>query len=157
MNRWRDTSQNINLNLWQKSEELIFKKDYVPDTTTKLKGQPHTPKTVLRNYDSYGLTNPLLVATTMAHMPFHYLNEKKSPSSHSTRGTKKNQTANSKVGFTINPKRGLTNTKKPNRYTQCSFPRKEQTCRTLSERDFLRIMYIGWIELLYLRRHISVI
>lgn len=79
MNRWRDTSQNINLNLWQKSEELIFKKDYVPDTTTKLTGQPHTTKTVLSNYDSYGLTNPLLVATTMAHMPFHYSNEKNPP------------------------------------------------------------------------------
>lgn len=61
------------------------------------------------------------------------------------KGMKKNQTANSKVDFTINLKCGLTNTKKPNTDTQCSFLRKEQIRQTLSERGFF-MDYVHWLN-----------
>lgn len=79
---------------------------------------------------------PLVLTTTLPHTAFPLL-MKKLLSPHSIKGMKENQIVYSKVDFTLNPKCGLMRTKKPNIYTQCSFPRKEQTGQTLSKRGFL--------------------
>lgn len=118
------------------------------DRTTQRTGQPRSTKpTVLSNWNSTGLSNPFLpVPTTLSQITFPLLNWKQiPPSSHSMKGMKKNQTANSKVDFTINLKCGLRNTKKPNTDTQCSLPRKEQTHQTLSERGFF-MDYVHWLN-----------
>lgn len=116
-------------------------------TTQRTSQRRNTNPTVLSNWNSTGLSNPL---SSCYHCTVpDYLSllkwKKIPPSSHSMQGMKQIQTANSKVAFAINLKCGLRNTKKPNTDTRCSFPRKEQIHRTLSERGFF-MDYVHWLN-----------
>ena len=154
MNKWRDTSQSINLWLWQKSRELILKKCYITDKITQK--AIHRTNSAEQPQQHRRFQPHRLAATTLIHRPFPH--SKANTSSPFAKRTRKIQMANSEVDFSINLKRGLMNIKKFNIYTQCSFPRKEQTHQTLSERGFFMDLctLVEW-ELLYLRRHIYVI
>lgn len=143
MNRWRDTSQNINV--YDKNQKNLYLKRITFLT------QPQSWQANHITQNQRWATETALASPIPFFLPpqcpyrLSITQVKKIPSSsHSTRGMKKNQTVNSKVDFTINPKRGLTNIEKPNIYTQCSFSRKEQT-HTLSERGFL-MDYVHWLN-----------
>ena len=125
----------------------------------KSRRRPYTEPTVLSNRNSTGPSSPTVLL--IPHWPtvlFPTQRQTSPLSSPFTKWTRKIQTANSEVDFSINLKRGLMNIKKFNIYAQCSFPRKEQTHQTLSERGFFMDLctLVEW-ELLYLRRHIYVI
>lgn len=157
MNRWRNTSQSFNLCLWQKSRELIFKKDYITDWTTQWTRQPHdTEPTALSKDTGWPFQSPL-VTTTRPTLPVRHANEQNSPSSHLMRGMKKNQTVYSQADLPLNRICGLANTKKPNAYTQCSFPRRgRQVKHYLKGFPYGLCTLVAW-ALLHMRRHVSVI
>lgn len=143
--------------VYDKNQENLYWKRVT--LLIKSRRRPYTEPTVLSNRNSTGPSSPAVLLRP--HWPtvlFPYSKANKSFIFPFRKTNKKIQTANSEVDFSINLKRGLMNIKKFNIYTQCSFPRKEQTHQTLSERGFFMDLctLVEW-ELLYLRRHISVI
>lgn len=120
-------------------------------------GQPQYHKTKgAKQLQQHRPSKPLSSwATTLPQWPLHSPSEEIPFFSHFTKGIEKNLTVNSKAGFTINLKCSLTNTKKPNIYTQCSFPWQELTNHAITRKGLLHGLctLVEW-ELLYLRRHI---
>lgn len=147
MNRWSVISQNINLYLWQKSNEFYTEKLSRYWTSQRQTNQ------MTQNQGCWALEQHLLAC----HSPFflwhncptlffHCSHEKKNSKGLPIpqKEWRKNQTWNSKADFTINFKCGLLSIMKYNIYKQCSSAREQQTHQTLSERDF-KMDYVHWL------------
>lgn len=147
MNR-RDTSQNImsmtkiKRTLHLNRIALLRKHTVDRPTTQNTKQLCCTTETVL----AFPIISPFLLLPHCSVLTFSLLKWKNPSAAHSSKGIKRNQTANSKVDSTINLKCGLMRTKKLNLYTQCSFPRKRHIKHYLKGVSSW-IMYIGWTRI----------